>query len=463
MKTNIWNEYKNEKRDELEKFIKEYKQFLDNSKTERESVLTTIEMAERAGFVNLNTLIKNKTKLKCGDKVYATNMDKAMVLFNLGSLPLEKGMTIVGSHIDSPRLDLKAIPIYENNGLCMFDTHYYGGIKHYQWVALPLALHGVVVKKDGSKIYITIGENENEPVFGITDLLPHLEREIKDKINIKGEDLNILVGSIADEHAEKDKVKCNILNILKQKYNILEQDLFSAEIEVVPAGKARNFGLDESMVMGYGQDDRVCAFTSVKAMLETTNLQHSAMCILVDKEEIGSVGATAMNSKFFENLIAEIMELSGQYNELDLRRCFFNSKMLSCDVTAAYDPNYPTPMNAETDAHFARGISFNKYTGSRGKNGANDANPEFIAALRNALDKNNVNYQATEMGKVDAGGGGTIAFIMAEYGMDVIDAGVPLLNMHAPWEIACKTDIYESYKCYSVFYSMLDENGENKC
>lgn len=317
---------------------------------------------------------------------------------------------------------------------------------------MPLAIHGTVVKKDGTKINIVYGEDEKDAVVGISDLLPHLEKE-KTKLEIKGEDLNILVGSIPDKTAEKDKVKANILKILKSK-NIDEDDLFSAELEVVPSGKARDFGLDRSMIMGYGQDDRVCAYTSFKALLEMDKPKTTAICLLVDKEEIGSVGTTAMNSKFYENSIAEIMNLCGQYNELDMRRALNKSKMLSSDVTAAFDPNYPTPMNEKTDAHLARGISFNKYTGSKGKYDANDANPEFIAKLRNVLDENNVFYQATEMGKVDAGGGGTIAYIMAGYGMEVIDAGVPLLNMHAPWEISCKVDVYESYLCYKAFYKL---------
>ena len=449
---NIWNKYSQSKLKNMEIFCDEYKDFLSQCKTERECIDFFSNVAEKNGYINLEKALKENKKLKAGDKVYAVNMGKAMLLMVIGSEPMIKGLNIIGSHIDSPRLDLKATPIYENNELCLLDTHYYGGIKKYQWTALPLAIHGTVVKKDGTKINIVYGEDENDAVVGITDLLPHLEKS-KEKLEIKGEDLNILVGSIPDKTAEKDKVKANIIKILQNK-NIDEGDLFSAELEIVPSGKARDFGLDKSMIMGYGQDDRVCAFTSFMALMEVDKPKTTALCLLVDKEEIGSVGATAMNSKFYENSIAEIMNLCGQYDELSMRRALNKSKMLSSDVTAAFDPNYPTPMNEKTDAHLARGISFNKYTGSRGKSEANDANPEFIAKLRNVLDENKVFYQATEMGKVDAGGGGTIAYIMAGYGMEVIDAGVPLLNMHAPWEISCKVDVYESYLCYRAFYKL---------
>lgn len=448
---NIWKEYNEEKLNAMEGFCNHYKKFISDCKTERECIDYTIKLAEQNGFINLDDALEQNKKLSAGDKVYSVNMGKAMMLMVIGSEPMVKGMNFVGSHVDSPRLDLKAKPVYENNGLCLFDTHYYGGIKKYQWTAIPLAIHGTVVKKTGEKINFVFGENEADPVVGISDLLPHLDRNAK--LEIKGEDLNVLVGSIPDNSVEKDKVKHNILNILKT-YNIEEEDLFSAELEVAPSGKARDFGLDRSMIIGYGQDDRVCAFASLKAILELNNPKTTAVCLLVDKEEIGSVGATGMTSKYFENAIAEVMNLCGQYNELVMRRALNKSRMLSSDVTAAFDPNYPTPMNEKTDAHFARGISFNKYTGSRGKSGANDANPEFIAMLRKVLDDNKVLYQATEMGKVDAGGGGTIAYIMAGYGMEVIDAGVPLLNMHAPWEIACKVDIYESYLCYKAFYTM---------
>ncbi len=449
---NIWEKYSQSKLDKMEKFCNSYKDFISNCKTERECIDFFTNIAQKNGFINLEKALAENTKLKQGDKVYSVNMGKAMLLMVIGSEPMVKGLNIIGSHIDSPRLDLKATPVYENNELCMFDTHYYGGIKKYQWTALPLALHGTVVKKDGTKIKVVIGEDENDTVLGISDLLPHLEKE-KAKLEIKGEDLNVLVGSKPYLKAEKDKVKANILNILSEK-KIDEKDLFSAELEIVPSGKARDFGLDRSMIMAYGQDDRVCAYTSFCAILEMDKPKTTSLCLLVDKEEIGSVGATAMNSKFYENTIAEIMNLCGQYDELTMRRALNKSRMLSSDVTAAYDPNYPTPMNENTDAHLARGISFNKYTGSKGKEGANDANPEFIAKLRRILDEKEVFYQATEMGKVDVGGGGTIAYIMAGYGMEVIDAGVPLLNMHAPWEISCKVDVYESYLCYKAFYTL---------
>lgn len=449
---NIWEKYSQSKLDKMEKFCNSYKDFISNCKTERECIDFFTNIAQKNGFINLEEALAENTKLKQGDKVYSVNMGKAMLLMVIGSEPMVKGLNIIGSHIDSPRLDLKATPVYENNELCMFDTHYYGGIKKYQWTALPLALHGTVVKKDGTKIKVVIGEDENDTVLGISDLLPHLEKE-KAKLEIKGEDLNVLVGSKPYLKAEKDKVKANILNILSEK-KIDEKDLFSAELEIVPSGKARDFGLDRSMIMAYGQDDRVCAYTSFCAILEMDKPKTTSLCLLVDKEEIGSVGATAMNSKFYENSIAEIMNLCGQYDELTMRRALNKSRMLSSDVTAAYDPNYPTPMNENTDAHLARGISFNKYTGSKGKEGANDANPEFIAKLRRILDEKEIFYQATEMGKVDVGGGGTIAYIMAGYGMEVIDAGVPLLNMHAPWEISCKVDVYESYLCYKAFYTL---------
>lgn len=447
---NIWKHYTQEKIDNMENFCKDYKNFISNCKTERECINFMTNLAENNGFVNLEKVLKENIKLKSGDKVYSVNMGKAMLLMVIGEQDMCNGFNIIGSHIDSPRLDLKAKPVYENNGLCLFDTHYYGGIKKYQWTAIPLAIHGTVVKKDGKKINFVYGEDD-EAVVGISDLLPHLEKD--KKLEVKGEDLNVLVGSIPDQSVEKDKTKSNILKILKQ-YDIEEEDLFSAELEIVPSGKAKDFGLDRSMIIGYGQDDRVCAYTSLKAILELEKPKTSCICLMVDKEEIGSVGATAMNSKFFENSIAEIMNQCDNYSELCMRRALNKSKMLSSDVTAAFDPNYPTPMNESTDAHLGRGISFNKYTGSRGKYNANDANPEFIAKLRNILDENKVYYQATEMGKVDAGGGGTIAYIMAGYGMEVIDAGVPLLSMHAPWEISSKVDVYESYLCYKAFFKL---------
>lgn len=449
METNLWENYK-EKCEELEKFCEGYKKFISECKTERECIREGILEAEKHGFKSLEKLIKENKKLSAGDKVYAVNMDKALVTFIVGKRPIEEGINIVGAHVDSPRLDLKAKPFFESQGFCMIDTHYYGGIKKYQWIATPLALHGVIFRKDGSKLDVVFGEDDGASV-AISDLLPHLEK-LESK-NVKGEDLNVIAGNTADENAKKDKFKQFILNLLKEK-NITEDDFFSAEIEVVPAGKARDCGIDRSMILGYGQDDRVCAYTGLRAILETEKPEFSVMNLLVDKEEIGSVGATGMSSKYFENCLAEIMNLAGQYSELALRRALNRSKMLSSDVTAAVDPIYTDAFNVATDAHFAKGISFNKFTGSRGKSGANDANPEFIARLRDCFDKANVTYQATEMGKVDQGGGGTIAYLMAKYGMDVIDAGVPVLNMHAPWEITSKVDVYETYRAYKAFYKM---------
>ena len=453
MNKSVYEKYDDKKLKKAFDFCEGYKSFITNAKTEREAIIETIKIVQKAGFKNLADIIKSKKKLKTGDKVYAINMDKALILAVIGEKEIEYGLNIVGSHIDSPRLDLKATPIYEDGELCMLDTHYYGGIKKYQWTATPLAIHGVVCKKDGTKIRLNYGENENDAVVGISDLLPHLDKEKRTEV-ITGEELNLLVGTIPDKDAKKDKVKSNILRILKQQ-NIDEEDLFSAEIEIVPAGKARDFGLDKSMVMGYGQDDKVCAYASIMSILNIKKPSKTCICLLVDKEEIGSVGATGMESMFFENTIADLISLTTDYSDLKLRHALSNSKMLSSDVTAAYDPNRPTPFNKNTDAFLGRGIAFCKYTGSRGKSGASDANPEFIASLRNILDENGINFQATEMGKVEAGGGGTIAYIMAKYDMDVIDAGVPVLSMHAPWEITAKVDIYETYLTYDAFYKNI--------
>ena len=450
MRTNIWENYQGEKRNEVEDFCRGYREFISNCKTERECVKYAISEAEKHGFVSLKSKIEKNEKIKPGDKVYSVNMDKGIVLYVAGKKKVEDGLNIIGAHIDSPRLDLKAKPLYESQGFCMIDTHYYGGIKKYQWLAIPLALHGVVVKKDGSKIDFVLGEDEDN-AFAITDLLPHLEN--RDRKPVGGEELNVIAGNIGDPTKDKNKFKGYILDILK-KNGVEEEDFFSAEIEVVPAGKAKNLGLDNSMILGYGQDDRVCAYTGMQAVFKVENPEYGVVNLLVDKEEIGSMGATGMQSRFFENCIAEILNMSGQYSELALRRALANSNMLSSDVTAGVDPNFVDPFNVETDAHLARGISFNKFTGSRGKYDANDANPEFIAKLRDCLDKEGIKYQATEMGKVDQGGGGTIAYIMANFGMNVIDAGVPVLNMHAPWEIVSKVDVYETYRCYKAFYGM---------
>ena len=449
MNKSVFENLDDKKLNLVNEFCEGYKKFISNSKTERETIIETIKLAEKNGFKN----IKDFKKLKPGDKVYAVNMDKSIILSVIGKKPLSDGLNIIGSHIDSPRLDLKIMPLYEDSEHCMLDTHYYGGIKKYQWTATPLALHGIVVKKDGTKININIGENPDDAVFGITDLLPHLDREKRNEV-VTGEELNILAGIIPDKNAKKDKVKSNVLKILKQM-NIDEEDLFSAEIECVPAGVARDFGFDKSMVMAYGQDDKVCAYPSVIALFNQTNPEKTCACLLVDKEEIGSVGATGMESMFFENTIADIISLCEDYNDLKLRHTLANSKMLSSDVTAAFDPNRPAPFNKNTDAFLGRGIAFCKYTGSRGKSGASDANPEYIAHLRKILDDENICFQATEMGKVEAGGGGTIAYIMAKYDMDVIDAGVPVLSMHAPWEITAKVDIFETYRTYDTFYSKM--------
>ena len=379
-------------------------------------------------------------------------------MFIIGKESLEKGMNILGAHIDSPRLDLKQVPLYEDTEMAMFDTHYYGGVKKYQWVTLPLALHGVVAKKDGTVVNISIGDKEKDPVFGVSDLLIHLagdQLEKKASKVIEGENLDVLIGSIPADVEEKDKVKetvkANVLNILLKEYDIEEEDFLSAEIEVVPAGAARDYGFDRSMVMGYGHDDRVCAYPSFRAMLEVDTPEVTSVCLLVDKEEIGSVGATGMQSRFFENAVAEVMELCGQYSELALRRALSNSQVLSSDVSAAFDPNYPSVSEKKNAAYFGKGLVFNKYTGARGKSGSNDANAEYMAHLRAVLDKEEVAYQTSELGKVDQGGGGTIAYILANYGMQVIDSGVAVLNMHAPWEIISKVDLYEAFRGYVVF------------
>lgn len=432
------------------KFAEAYKNFLSENKTERECSDYAVAKAKNFGFINLNDAIKNKTKLKVGDKVYAVNQNKSVVFFVLGTEPFENGLNILGAHIDSPRLDLKATPLYEKNGFCLFDTHYYGGIKNYQWVTMPLALHGVVIKKDGTAIKINIGEKDDDSVFYISDLLPHLKKD-KTTQEVSGEQLDVLIGNMAFKKGdESEKVIGNIKEILK-KYNIEESDFISAEIEVVPAGKARDLGFDRSMIVGYGHDDRSCAYTSLQAILECEKPRKTAVCLLVDKEEIGSYGATGMKSRFFENTFAEVMNLANQYSELKFRRALTNSNMISSDVTAGYDPTWGSSYNIDTDAFLSCGLSFNKYTGSRGKYDANDASPEYIAKLRKVLDDNNIFYQFTEMGKVDQGGGGTIAYIMAEYGMNVIDAGIPLLSMHAPWEVASKLDLYNAYLFYKTF------------
>ena len=449
---NAWKKYAGNL-DPVMNFGKDYIDFMTLSKTERETVANSIEIAEKAGFKDLNTV----SELKAGDKVYFNNRGKSLFLFVVGKEDLAKGLNILGAHVDSPRLDLKQHPLYEDSGLVLLDTHYYGGIKKYQWVAQPLALHGVVCKKDGSLVKVVIGESEDDPVVGVSDLLIHLAADQMKKTGsnvVEGEDLNVLFGSIpaTTEEDEKELVKKNILNLLKEKYDIEEDDFISAEIEVVPAGKARDYGFDRSMVMAYGQDDNVCAYTSLRAIVEEENPERTSCCILSDKEEVGSQGNTGMCSSAFENTLAELMDKCGQYSELNIRRCLRNSMMLSSDVSAAHDPNYPSVSSPnQNNAEFGKGIVFNKYTGSRGKGGSNDANPEFIAKIRKVLDDNGVNYQTSELGKVDQGGGGTIAYILANKDVEVIDAGVAVQNMHACYEVTSKVDIYEAYLAYKAF------------
>lgn len=451
---NAWTKYSDKELEELESLNTAYKEFLNTGKTERECIEEIVRQAKEAGYKNLDDIIKKDKKLKAGDKVYSVWMKKSIAMFIIGKKPIEEGMNILGAHIDSPRLDIKQNPLYEDTELAYLDTHYYGGIKKYQWVTLPLAIHGVVVKTDGEVINIVIGEDENDPVLFISDLLIHLAQEqIEKKASkvIEGEDLNVIIGNRPLKGEEKDAVKKQILKLIKEKYGFEEEDFLSAELEVVPAGKARDAGMDRSMIMGYGQDDRVCAYTSLATMLEFKKVNRTACCILVDKEEIGSVGATGMKSHFFENMVAEVLDRMGEYSELKLRRVLANSRMLSSDVSAAYDPTYASAFEKKNAAYFGKGIVFNKFTGSRGKSGSNDANAEYVALVRHIMEKHDVTYQTAELGKVDLGGGGTIAYILATYGMDVIDSGVAVLNMHAPWEVVSKADVYETKKGYMAF------------
>lgn len=454
MDKNLWLSYTEDQLTHLEQVTSDYKAYLDAGKTERECIREAVRMAKAAGYRDLNDVIAAGETLKTGDCVYAVCMEKTIALFQIGSESIEKGMNILGAHVDSPRIDLKQRPLYEAGEFSYFDTHYYGGVKKYQWVTLPLAIHGVIVKKDGTKAEVVIGEDETDPVFVITDLLIHLaaeQMETKAAKVIEGEKLDLLIGSMPLEGEEKEAVKANVLKLLNDKYGVEEEDFVSAELEIVPAGKARDCGLDRSMVIGYGQDDRVCAFTSLLAMLEAADVKRTACCLLVDKEEIGSVGATGMQSRFFENTVAELLDRMGEYSDLKVRRTLANSKMLSSDVSAAFDPLYEGAYEKKNTAFFGKGIVFNKYTGSRGKGGSNDANPEYIAHLRKVFADHNVQYQTAELGKVDVGGGGTIAYILANYGMEVIDSGVAVLNMHAPWEVTSKTDVYEAYRGYKAF------------
>ncbi len=453
-KDSLWSQYSDTEKQELEALNKGYREFLTTCKTERESVKEAVKQAEAAGYRNLTDIIKSGEKLTAGAKVYAVNMEKAVVLFNIGTEPLEQGMNILGAHIDTCRLDVKQNPLYEDGGLAYLDTHYYGGIKKYQWVTIPLAMHGVVAKKDGSVVEICIGEDESDPVFCVTDLLIHLSQEQMKKNAakvIEGESLDILVGNYPLKKEDKESVKDGVLQLIKDKYGLEEADFQSAELCLVPAGKARELGFDRSMILAYGQDDRVCSYTSLRAMLDMKTVKRTACCLLVDKEEIGSVGATGMQSRFFENTVAEVMNACGVYSELGLRRLLANCKMLSSDVSSAYDALYAASYDKKNVAYLGKGMVFNKFTGARGKSGSNDANAEYLGQLRAMMDKHNVHYQLAELGKVDLGGGGTIAYIMSLYGMQVIDSGVGVMSMHAPWEVTSKIDVYEVKKGYMAF------------
>ncbi len=451
---NAWKKYDREELKELDSLCEDYREFLNKGKTERECVKEIVKAVKKAGYVDINDIIDEKKKLKPGSKVYAVWMNKTVALFNIGTKDIEKGMNILGAHIDSPRMDVKQNPLYEKEGFAYLDTHYYGGIKKYQWVTLPLAIHGVVAKKNGDVVDINIGEDKNDPVFCVTDLLIHLagnQMEKKASKVIEGEELDILFGSIPLKDTEKEAVKANVLELIKDKYGMKEEDFISAELEVVPAGKARDCGIDRSMILAYGQDDRVCAYTSLVAMIEADKVEKTTCCLLTDKEEIGSVGATGMQSHFFENTVAEIINALTDYSELKLRRCLASSRMLSSDVSAGYDPTFASAFDKNNAAIFGEGMVFNKFTGARGKSGSNDANAEYLGAIRKILDDEKVCYQTAELGKVDIGGGGTIAYILSLYGMEVVDCGVAVLNMHAPWEVTSKADIYETKKGYVAF------------
>ncbi len=468
LKKCAWEKYDKKELKELESLSAGYREFLDNGKTERECIDTIVNTIEAEGYRELEELIKEGKQVKTGDKVYSVWMNKSIAMFQIGRKPMTEGLSILGAHIDSPRMDVKQNPLFEDGDhtFAYLDTHYYGGVKKYQWVALPLAIHGVVVKKDGTTVELNVGDNEDDPVFFVSDLLIHLAAEQMEKKAakvIEGEALDLIVGSkpiiltAEEKETEEGKnkaqnvIKSGVLDILKQTYDFEEDDFLSAELEIVPAGKAREAGFDRSMILAYGQDDRVCAYTSLKAMLDIKTTDRTACCILVDKEEIGSVGATGMRSHFFENAVAELMNLTGEYSELNVRRCLSRSCMLSSDVSAGFDPSYRNCFELRNAAWLGAGMVFNKFTGSRGKSGSNDANAEYMAHLRKIMDEKEIAYQTAELGKVDVGGGGTIAYILALYGMNVIDSGVPVLNMHAPWEATSKADIYEAYKGYMAF------------
>ncbi len=448
---NAWKKYDEKELKDLFKFNDEYIEFISNNKTEREVTKATIEILKKNGYKNLDDV----TSLKDGDKIYAVNRGKNVAAFIIGKEDIEKGINVLGAHIDSPRIDLKQNPLYESSDFAYFDTHYYGGIVKYQWVARPLAIHGVVCKKDGSIVDIVIGEDDNDPVVMISDLLPHLAQDKNVKPGtkvIEGEDLDLTIGHMPLKDEEKDAVKANVLKLLKDKYGIEENDFVSSELEIVPQGKARSLGLDSSMVLGYGHDDRVCAYTSLRAVLDTESVNRTSCAVLVDKEEIGSVGATGAQSKWFSNVISEIInKMKNNYNDLMLQHTLTNSYMLSSDVSAAFDPLYPSVFEKKNAAYLGHGLTFNKYTGARGKSGCNDASPEFIAKIRNIMDNANVSYQTAELGRVDQGGGGTIAYILSNQNMNVIDAGIPVISMHAPCETVSKVDVYEAYKGYIEF------------
>ena len=466
---NAWNSYDDAALSELESLAQDYRRFISENKTERECAATAIAMARDAGYISLHEARAAGRTLAAGDKVYDESYGKTLILAHIGTRPLEDGLNILGAHIDSPRLDIKQNPLYESGDLALLDTHYYGGVKKYQWVTLPLAIHGVIAKKDGTVERVNVGEDAGDPVFCVTDLLIHLagdQMQKKASEVVEGEALDVLAGSRpmkkaeskADDEkteleklADKEPVKALLLSKLAEKYNMEEADFLSSELEVVPAGPARDCGFDRSMILGYGHDDRVCAYPSLVAQLEATGLEKTGICILVDKEEIGSVGATGMTSMFFENTIAEIMDLCGQAGDLPLRRCLANSSMLSSDVSAGFDPSYASAFETKNTAYLGRGVVFNKFTGSRGKSGSNDANAEYMAKIRAIMEKGGAAFQTAELGKVDVGGGGTIAYILAKYGMNVIDCGVAVLSMHAPWEVIDKADLYEALKAYRAF------------
>ncbi len=447
---NVWLDANDEYKKNIFDFCEEYKVYLTNGKTERQAVKESVELAKKAGFKDISTF----KSLKKGDKVYVTNKNKNFAAFVIGSHSLEDGLRILGAHIDSPRLDIKQNPLYEKGGFALLETHYYGGIKKYQYVTCPLAIHGVVCKKNGETVEVSIGEDPKDPVVGITDLLIHLSQDQMQKPAskvIEGEDLDITMGNIPLNKDEKEPVKKYILNILEEKYGITEEDFLSADLTAVPAGEARDYGLDKSMIAGYGHDDKVCAYTSLRAVVDTADCEYTTCAVLVDKEEVGSIGATGADSMWFENTIAELLYLEGKDSNLAVRHALQNSKMLSSDVSCAVDPLYAFANEPKNSCYFSHGIVFNKYTGARGKGGCNDAMPEYLAWIRNIMDNENVHYQTSEIGKVDQGGGGTIAYILGNYNMYVVDAGVPVLSMHAPMEIVSKADVYEAYKAYCVF------------